>query len=101
VLLGAAPHHFPLPVTRGLTGDPKPGKWHIHLTAEIKKKKGRALGWSKTNHSFETEGRKRVMDDMGSVYWYSLHHHTANLCCGQRCMLPLSTLAILFSLFVL
>lgn len=39
MLLGAAPHHFPLPVTRGLTGDPKPGKWHIHLTAEIKKKK--------------------------------------------------------------
>lgn len=102
MLLGAAPHHFPLPVTHDLTGDPKPGKWHIYLTAE-KKKKRKGFGMVQNESQFwrETEGRKRVMDDMGSVYWYSLHHHTANLCCGQRCMLPPSTLAILFSLFVL
>lgn len=57
VLLGAAPYQFPLPVTCGLTRDPKPGKWRIiYLTAEIKK--GRTLGCSKTNHSFKMEGKK-------------------------------------------
>lgn len=58
MLLGAAPHHFPLPVTHGLTGDPKSGKWHIHLTAEIKKKR-KGFGMVQNESQFRNRGKKK------------------------------------------